>query len=375
MLTSHTLLRLISCTLLHLSSTSGENWLHVPHEDTPGVDRVQNQRTLLLEAVRTGILSSLDMDKEPRPTRKVSEGELRRMFQLYWEKMREMRGNSSETRQSLKSTVLFPETVEQLPLLRRRQILQSGQRVHRYRAVFHRNPNIQSELSLAQAELKISSQSLDKLSLLQPEVTLEVKVNVNGIRKMIFSALAEKDSVFPSSDSSSQDVLLDISSTVDTWLRTGGQSLVVDLGIVETSKDTVDANANISVELILRQESPEQKTRLRRSNKEEECDERGWCCRKSVTVSFKEIGWTDWVVAPEEYTMQFCDGSCPHNYKPASMHTQVKSRMHQITKGGTPRPCCVPAAYEPMVIMHYDSRGNLKLTPFNDFIVTKCHCA
>lgn len=118
MLRSLTLQRLASCTLLLLASLScsGESRPHAAHKSTPGVDGVDSQRVLLLEAVKTGILSSLGMDREPRPTQRASEEELRRMYQLYREKLTEMRGNSSqtmkETRQSTLSTVLFPATGE-----------------------------------------------------------------------------------------------------------------------------------------------------------------------------------------------------------------------------------------------------------------------
>jgi len=88
----------------------------VAHEGTPDADRTHSERVLLLEAVKTGILGSLGMDREPRPTRKASEEEQRRMYQLYREKVREMRGNSSQlmrkTWQSTMSTVLFPATGE-----------------------------------------------------------------------------------------------------------------------------------------------------------------------------------------------------------------------------------------------------------------------
>lgn len=242
-----------------------------------------------------------------------------------------------------------------------------------YRAVFHKNPNIQTEVTLARAELKISRQILDKRTSAQPALRRDIKVKINRMKPMN-SAWAHMSS--PTNESSARDVTLDVSPEVERWMRTdGGQALVVDVGIVVGKKDALKANPTISLELGLTQPKATRRVRLPRSNKEDECDEQGWCCRKSVTVSFKDIGWTDWVVAPAEYTMHFCDGTCPHNYKPASMHTQVKSRLHQITKGGTPRPCCVPAAYEPMVLMHYDIRGKLKLTPFDDLIVSKCHCA
>lgn len=252
-----------------------------------------------------------------------------------------------------------------LVMLRRRDHRSAGW-IQWYRAVFHKKQNTWTDLAPAQGELKISRQLLNESTLIQPEVNQKVKVKVNGM-KVTHSA------TWTHTDSSSEDVMLDVSPEVELWMRVGGRSLVVDVGMVVADRDAPEAKPTVSLKIGLTQ--PQHTARPRRSNKEDECDERGWCCRKSVTVSFKDIGWTDWVVAPTEYTMHFCDGTCPHNYKPASMHTQVKSRLHQIAKGGTPRPCCVPAAYEPMVLMHYDSRGKLKLTPFNDLIVSKCHCA
>ncbi|KAM6919763.1 inhibin beta E chain [Lycodopsis pacificus] len=382
MLRSRTLHQLLSCMLLLLVSlsSSGESRPHEAHKGTPDADRTHSQRVLLLEAVKTGILGSLGMDREPRPTRKASEEELRRMYQLYREKVREMRGNSSqpmkETWQSTVSTVLFPATVESIKVFRRREHPHSGQRMQWYRAVFHKNPNIQTELTLTRAELKISRQILDKPTSVLPGTRREIKVKVKRRTPMNSAAWTHINSPIRANVSSTQDLMLDISPEVERWLKSDfGEALVVVVGIAVGVKDALKANPTLSLELGLRQPKPALKTRLPRSNKEDVCDEQGWCCRKSVTVSFKDIGWTDWVVAPAEYTMHFCDGTCPHNYKPASMHTQVKSRLQEINKGGSPRPCCVPAAYEPMVLMHYDSRGKLKLTPFDDLIVTKCHCA
>ncbi|KAG8014057.1 Growth/differentiation factor 15 [Nibea albiflora] len=383
MLRSLTLHQPVSCALLLLLisfSSSGESRPHVARRGALDVDRMDSQRVLLLEAVKTGILSSLGIDREPRPTQKASEEELRKMYQLYREKLREMGGNYSqtmtETWQSSKSTVLFPATVEPMKALRRSEQTQSARRTQWYRAVFQKNQNIQTELTLARAELKISRHVLDKPTSVQPEVRQELKVKVNRMKPVNSAVWTHVSSPVPANVSSTRDMMLDISPEVEKWVRTdGGQALVVDVGIVVNGKDALKTNPTISLELGLIKPKPARSLRRPRSNKEDECDERGWCCRKSVTVSFKDIGWTDWVVAPAEYTMHFCDGTCPHNYKPASMHTQVKSRLHQIAKGGAPHPCCVPAAYEPMVLMHYDSRGKLNLTPFEDLIVSKCHCA
>ncbi|KAF3699180.1 Growth/differentiation factor 15 [Channa argus] len=377
MLRSHTH-QLVSCSLLLLIcvSSSGESRPHMARNNTPDVNITNSQKTLLLEAKKNAILSSLSEDREPRPTQKASDEELRKIRELYREKLSEMRGTSTppigETGQSTLTTVLFPATVEPLKGRQRGEHLQSDQWTQWYKAVFPKISIIHTELSLAQAALKISRQILNKPVFIQPEVRREVKVKVNGMKPVNTAAWTHIEALIGGNFSSTEDVM-DISTEVEKWMRADGQTLIVDVGMVAAGRDVLMENPTISIEIGLVQPKPLQ--RIRRSNKEDECDERGWCCRKSVTVSFKDIGWTDWVVAPAEYTMHYCDGTCPHNYKPASMHTQVKSRLHQITKGETPRPCCVPAAYEPMVLMHYNSKGRLKLTAFNDLIVSKCHCA
>ncbi|XP_058496042.1 inhibin beta C chain [Solea solea] len=371
---------LISCVLLLVVclSSSGESWPHVAHRSTPPAgDRADNQKAQLLEAVKMGILSSLGTDREPKIKQKATDQELRKMYQLYREKLREKRRNSSllmsETRQSTVSTLLFPATVEAAKVPWRGERPQPARQW--YRAVFHKNSHIHAQMTLVSAELKITRLNLNQPTTVQPEVNRDIRVKATGMRSTNLAVWTHADSVVHVNVSGdSGDVVLDLSPEVEEWMRgDDGQRLVVDVGVAVVDSDALKADPIISLALGLMQ--PKAAQRMRRSNKEDDCDEQGWCCRKSVTVSFKEIGWTDWVVAPTEYTMHFCDGTCPHNYKPASMHTQVKSRLHQITQGGTPRPCCVPAAYEPMVLMHYDSKGKLKLTPFDDFIVSKCHCA
>ncbi|KAM4556468.1 growth/differentiation factor 8 [Fundulus diaphanus] len=373
MLRPHTPLLLIFYTLLLLLvPTSGQSQPDTAHQGPLESGKADDQGVLILEVVKKEILRSLGLDKEPRPAMKSSQRELRKMFKLYREKLSEMRKNSSqsmrETWQSNMSTVLFP--VKPLQVLRRGD----QRRILWYRAVFQKNQRIHPELTLAQAQLRVSSPILGNLTSLKPEAGRSIKVKINGMKPNSvawrYTDSGDQNRVFMT-----QDVTLDISHKARRWIWTDDQKLVVDVGMVPLNREPSNANPVITLELGLKESFPARGMRQRRSNKEDHCDERGWCCRKPVTVSFKDIGWTDWVVAPTEYTMHFCDGTCPHNYKPASMHTQVKSRLHQITKGGTPHPCCVPAAYEPMVLMHYDSRGKLKVTPFSDFIVTKCHCA
>ncbi|XP_028988519.1 bone morphogenetic protein 2-A [Betta splendens] len=343
---------LVLLLLLSLSRV-GQSRPRAPGGDGPG------RRAQLLEALRAGILSSLGVDREPRPNRAAPDQDLERMYQLYRDALREARGNASRRAgETWQFAVLHPATVELLHP-------HSAGRRQWYRAVFHKNADLLSELTLARAELQVSRQILDRPTSGRPRARQEVKVQING-RSPVQSNILTRANASSASDA------MDVTPEVETWAAANGQTLVVDVGVL-TDAGAPPPRPAISLEAGPGRSGPPR--RPRRSSEEDECDERGWCCRKSLSVSFEEIGWTDWVVAPAEYTMHYCDGSCPHNYKPASMHAQVKARLQQAARGGAPGPCCVPAAYEPLVLMHYDSRGRLKLTPFDDMIVTKCNCA
>ncbi|XP_072296538.1 uncharacterized protein gdf15 [Eucyclogobius newberryi] len=309
------------------------------------------ERRLVLEALKTGILSSLGMEEPPFVQQKASKVELREMQRLYQEKLSELGVNSSQVNGL--STLLLPHRVQKLMPGQRAD--QRRRPLHWHRAEFTERPSIREELSMVRAQLHMSRQVLGR-------ATARVKVHIRGSKSTKQAMWTD----VTANGNLSQSLALDVSAEVQKWIQDDAGPLVVDV-----RHKGVDYDFNISLMLTHGHKT----SRTTRSNKEEECDERDLCCRQSMTVSFKDIGWTDWVVAPLEYTMHFCQGSCPHNYRPASMHTQVKSRLAQISKGGIPRPCCVPAAYQPMVLMHYDSHGKLKLTPFEDLIVSKCHCA
>lgn len=97
-----------SLLLLLLLLSTGDGKPHTAPEDQPDLS---GERAHLLEAVKTGILSSLGMDEEPRVAHRASEEELREMYQLYWDKLAEMRSNSSQAEREA-STVLSPVTGE-----------------------------------------------------------------------------------------------------------------------------------------------------------------------------------------------------------------------------------------------------------------------
>lgn len=51
------------------------------------------------------------------------------------------------------------------------------------------------------------------------------------------------------------------------------------------------------------------------------------CCRESLFVSFKDVGWDDWIVAPSGFHAFYCRGSCRTFTSPASSATTHTSLL------------------------------------------------
>ncbi|MBN3275675.1 GDF15 factor, partial [Polyodon spathula] len=355
---------LVACVLL-LCGTPGAELS--PRHPQPARD------TLLLEAVKKGILEAVGVASPPVPREAVPTHELWRARSLYEEKLRELRENttgqdmqSAETR-TVRLTAKLEPSVESVELHKG----VASQHTQKFKAVFHRTNLITNKLHIIRAELKLYEQLVNAL---HPR-KLPSRITLYKLQK------TAPDSE-PTANLIASDLLafknIDVKAVVSEWQASSEITLELGIEFVPQANESLLSWAELQ-QLTLQIETQGREDRQRRKRSvasKEDCKKNeNECCRKSLTVSFKEIGWTDWVVAPESYTMYFCDGSCPHNYKPASMHAQIKSRMHFFSKGATPAPCCVPASYEPMVLMHYNTEGKLTLTPFNDMIVSKCYCA
>ncbi|XP_052405347.1 bone morphogenetic protein 4 [Carassius gibelio] len=347
---------LLSVWAVIFSSCLRESAAQQGHEET--------YKGLQLEALKSIILEYLGMDAPPGPGGRASHQDLVRMYRQYRRMGHLLKGNSSEEQElqpaRRASTVLFPKTV---------QLLNSSVDSQKqwFRAVFYKNSRIKTGVNLKHARLQIKRPHTDKITPGQPWLSKDIVVRMHKPPGF------HTETVFHAGDLSSRDVTLDLTFAVKKWLKdSSAELLVIEICLLKKQEVSTQSTPQLVLQL---DQAVRRRNKRALSTREESVDDESHCRRKSLNVSFKDIGWSDWVIAPSGYTMHYCDGSCPHNYKPASMHTQVKSRLHLLSKGTTPGPCCVPAAYEPMVLMHYDSRGKLKLTPFNDLIVSKCHCA
>lgn len=101
----------------------------------------------------------------------------------------------------------------------------------------------------------------------------------------------------------------------------------------------------------------------------------GRCCHlQTVQATLEDLGWSDWVLSPRQLHLSMCVGECPHLYRSASTHAQIKARLHGLQPDRVPAPCCVPSSYTPVVLMHQTDSG-VSLQTYDDLVARGCHCA
>lgn len=98
------------------------------------------------------------------------------------------------------------------------------------------------------------------------------------------------------------------------------------------------------------------------------------CCRlHTVHASLEDLGWADWVLSPREVQVTMCIGACPSQFREANMHAQIKTNLHRLKPDTVPAPCCVPASYNPMVLIQKTDTG-VSLQTYDDLLAKDCHC-
>ncbi|KAG6927756.1 growth differentiation factor 15 [Chelydra serpentina] len=326
-----------------------------------------------LQTIQRRILDRLGLQQPPVPRQRLDPDGVRRAHQLYREQLSQLRGNRSREESRVPAP---PRTLHLLtPKLERRPDASAGSCC--YNLVLSRTEAFQQALSVTRAELRLFQQALSAHDVSRLNVSWPSRVTIYGLPEP--GQRSGHPKLLHSYALDALTLSLDLGAAVRRWAASTEQRLHLQLvfaadisAFLATNRTSQGAETlNLEVET---QEYLGSRPRKARALEEECKKSDGKCCLKSLKVSFHDIGWSDWVIAPNSYYMKFCEGSCPHNYKPASMHAQIKARMHTLSKE-TPAPCCVPAGYDPMVLMHYNSDGRLVSTLFEDMIVTKCHCA
>ncbi|NXD25497.1 GDF9 factor, partial [Spelaeornis formosus] len=101
------------------------------------------------------------------------------------------------------------------------------------------------------------------------------------------------------------------------------------------------------------------------------------CELHNFRLSFSQLRWDRWIIAPHRYSPQFCRGDCPralgHRYG-SPVHTMVQTLIYERLDAAVPRPSCVPAAYSPLSVLTLEPDGSIAYKEYEDMIATKCTC-
>ncbi|KAM9425892.1 growth/differentiation factor 2 [Pholidichthys leucotaenia] len=105
--------------------------------------------------------------------------------------------------------------------------------------------------------------------------------------------------------------------------------------------------------------------------------EREYCRRTSLKVSFKDIGWDSWIVAPPEYDAFECRGLCYHpltDEMTPSKHALIQTLMNIRDPKKANMACCVPIKLDPITVM-YRENGRLTIRYlYEEMKVAECGC-
>ncbi|XP_058932732.1 bone morphogenetic protein 6 [Kogia breviceps] len=101
-------------------------------------------------------------------------------------------------------------------------------------------------------------------------------------------------------------------------------------------------------------------------------------CRKhELYVSFQDLGWQDWIIAPKGYAANYCDGECsfPLNaHMNATNHAIVQTLVHLMNPEYVPKPCCAPTKLNAISVLYFDDSSNVILKKYRNMVVRACGC-
>uniref|UniRef100_A0A8B9GEH3 TGF-beta family profile domain-containing protein n=1 Tax=Amazona collaria TaxID=241587 RepID=A0A8B9GEH3_9PSIT len=106
-------------------------------------------------------------------------------------------------------------------------------------------------------------------------------------------------------------------------------------------------------------------------------ERKGVCRRHELYVSFQDLGWLDWVIAPQGYSAYYCEGECAFpldSCMNATNHAILQSLVHLMKPEAVPKACCAPTKLSATSVLYYDSNNNVILKKHRNMVVKSCGC-
>lgn len=101
------------------------------------------------------------------------------------------------------------------------------------------------------------------------------------------------------------------------------------------------------------------------------------CKLHSYRVTFRDLGWDHWIIAPSMYNPRYCMGDCPrilyYGYNSPN-HAIVQTFISELGVADLPLPSCVPYKYKPISVLMMEKNGNIVYKEYEDMIAESCTC-
>ncbi|XP_074517932.1 bone morphogenetic protein 15 [Halichoeres trimaculatus] len=100
------------------------------------------------------------------------------------------------------------------------------------------------------------------------------------------------------------------------------------------------------------------------------------CKLHSFRLSFDELGWGHYFIAPPVYNPRFCKGNCPrvlHYGYHSPHHAIIQTAINDLGMGDVPPPSCVPYKYMPMSVLVMDKK-KVEYRELEDMVAESCTC-
>ena len=101
------------------------------------------------------------------------------------------------------------------------------------------------------------------------------------------------------------------------------------------------------------------------------------CQKRTLYVSFRDLGWQDWIIAPDGYAAFYCHGECSfplNTHMNATNHAIVQTLVHLMTPYQVPKPCCAPDKLSGISVLYFDESSNVILKKYRNMVVKSCGC-
>ncbi|KAK7104272.1 hypothetical protein V1264_019022 [Littorina saxatilis] len=135
-----------------------------------------------------------------------------------------------------------------------------------------------------------------------------------------------------------------------------------------------------------RRKSREGKTRRNRRNRKKKRKkkrrktkkgDKNMCRRHPLYVDFNDVGWNDWIVAPDGYNAYYCQGDCNFplaHHLNSTNHAIVQTLVNSVDPSAVPKACCVPTELSAISMLYLDEWDKVVLKNYQDMVVEACGC-